>query len=301
MRTRRLILAGAAASVACGAGLAHVAGARACTSGTAFLLGQYSGPPGTHTTAWSIQFANGTVTIHWASPSGPVLTTASAPLGSFNPVGITIPSNVTPGMYWVDAWDGVGKMYVGKIFTVTGPPAAPPPPVTAGNPGSGGTGGTSGTGGQLNTGTGPALGNVSTSANGPATTTTHAGVAPNSPAKQSGVAAGFADEGQGPNNVEQPAAAPPAAGAGSVPGAAPQGTQPQASAARSPWSQILNDLTGGFTPSRAGALAAASPAAGSSGTGTSGALLAVLLTVPALVLGGLGFLVAHRRRARQTA
>ena len=285
VRTRMLLVAGAAATLACGVSLAQV---QACGVGTSFVLGNASGPPDSGTTATGVGFNSGTVTIHWATPSGHVLTTTTGP--AFSKVPIVIP-NVAPGLYYVDAWDGTGLNFVAATFRVTATPPAPP---ALTGPGSGSSGST----------TGP-------QANGTPTTTNNSPVL-NSGTKAAPASAPHKSTGRSsaPLGAVQPvsgstAVAPAPAGAAAAPGA---GTAPQAAAAPAAqpqaapvgiWRQITDDLTSGFQPSRA-TVPAASPAAEGGSTGPSGALIAMLVTVPALAFGGLG-LVAARRRARRSA
>lgn len=126
------ILAAAAASFAV-ASLALVPNvARACGVGTNFNLSAGSGPPGSQISATGNGFATGPVSLRWASPSGTTLAMTSGPL--FTNVPLVIPTTASPGLYYVDAWDGVGSMYVTTTFTVTSPPTAPAPPAASSPP-----------------------------------------------------------------------------------------------------------------------------------------------------------------------
>lgn len=99
-----------------GAGLGSIIG-RACGVGTEFALNSAAGPPGTDVTATGVGFAAGPVSIRWDSPSGQTLATTSGPY--FNGVAFSIPASATPGLHYLDAWDGVGAQYWPTTFTVT--------------------------------------------------------------------------------------------------------------------------------------------------------------------------------------
>src|SRR5439155_6835949 len=118
----------AAAAVAVAAALVVVTPryVQACGVGTSFSLSGSSGPPNSQVTATGVGFADAPVQIRLGSPTtGQLLATTHGPL--FSHVPVTIPA-VSPGTYFVDAWDGVDRMYVTTTFTVTAPATAPPPP-----------------------------------------------------------------------------------------------------------------------------------------------------------------------------
>lgn len=121
MRTR-ISAAAAAATAAAAAGAFAVVGAlapmsaSACGVGTSFLPSVSSAPPESKITVTGNGFASAPVTLRWGSLSGPVLATVNGPI--FSNLPIVIP-NVAPGLYYIDAWDGVGQKYVTATITVT--------------------------------------------------------------------------------------------------------------------------------------------------------------------------------------
>lgn len=115
-----------------GAGLSSIIG-RACGVGTELGLNSAAGPPGSEVAATGTGFADGPVSIRWETPTGTTLATTTGPY--FKDVGFSIPASATPGLHYVDAWDGVGAQYWTTTFTVTAPAsadstgaAAPAPP-----------------------------------------------------------------------------------------------------------------------------------------------------------------------------
>ena len=110
--------------------LATVSFAWACVPQGAFDLSPSGGPAGTQVTAVGNNFPAGPVEIRWESRQGTLLTTATGP--SFS-VSLTIPSGVTPGVYYVSASPPEGghgaHSATSAAFTVTdGSAGSPGPP-----------------------------------------------------------------------------------------------------------------------------------------------------------------------------
>lgn len=271
MPPRMLLVAAAAATVACTAGVVRAAGVQACSVGTSFVVGTASGPPHSVTTVTGVGFDAGTVTIHWATPTGPVLATTAGPL--FSKIPFTIP-NVAPGLYYVDAWDGTGLDYIAATFRVTAIASAPAangaPQASSGPP-------------ALNGATGPAAATAPQRGASPAT----------SPLRQERPATGSFGSATLPVTSRAPAAqtAPVPADAGAPVSAQPQGEPPGI------WGQ-LGDLASGFQPGRV-VTPAASPTAPAASASLSAAMLALMVTAPAL--GGLALMASRRRRAQRRA
>ena len=135
MRSRKLMGAGI------GVGLATVVGVTtvfACTSLATLNLSQAAAPSGSNLTVTGSSFGsvtsgNSSVTLHWNSISGPVLSQGIVPdsTGAIGPVSVTIPQSATPGYYTIIATqtDKTGQNSFGTparaAIQVTGASGAP--------------------------------------------------------------------------------------------------------------------------------------------------------------------------------
>lgn len=119
--------------------LATVSFAWACVPQGAFDLSPSTGAAGTQVTALGNNFPPGPVEIRWGSRQGTLLATATGP--SFS-ISVTIPSGLSPGVYYVSASPPEGghgaHSATAAAFTVTdGPTGTPSPgrsPSTPGTP-----------------------------------------------------------------------------------------------------------------------------------------------------------------------
>ena len=282
MTTRPVRLAGWL--VVAGAAVGWPAVAHACSATTNIALGSGQGPSGSTVSVRGAAFAGGPVQIHWGSVTGPLLAT---PVGATFSVRVTIP-DVAPGLYYIDASDGVGPVdHVSAVFTVTARPS-PVGGAPTSVPGS-----AAAPGGQV--ATLPAA-----SQSGPQPVLLNS--APSGRHVSGSVAVGgataagsSAPAAQATATGAPPVGAPLTAAPGSASSAAP------ASAASSrDWWLVAGNVAAGYAPGDAAPAPREPAATGASGASPGPPALAAVLAATLLAAGAAG-VAAQRRRTPATA
>lgn len=259
------------------------AAVHACSVTTTLSLGTVQGPPQSTTRVFGAGFGGGPVQVRWGSMGGPLL---ADPVGTSFGVVVTIP-DVAPGVYYIDAADGVGPVdHVSAVFRVTAPVATAPsggPPAAASVPAPAGQRGAP---------------TAAPAANQPASASGRA--AQPGPATGRSLGAGSTAAGPiaGAVGSAQLGAAADAGAAAANPAPAPaQAVAPAASSGGS--SLVFGDIASGFTRNTSGMLRGASPAAVAGAGGSGSPLLPLGAAAGAAALAAAAARTAALRRRSQ--